>query len=111
MYAAAHEAVEHARAGHGPTFIEAKTFRFHGHLLGDDSHYIPAEEMAAAVAADPLPIYRQALLDRQIPEATLDSIDAKIAEDVEAAASEALASPYPDPSEIGLDVFEREIAA
>jgi TPP-dependent pyruvate/acetoin dehydrogenase alpha subunit len=111
MYAAAKEAADHARAGNGPTFIEAKTFRFLGHLLGDDSHYIPADEMAAARAADPVPLYRQALLDRQIAPAVLDAIDAEIAAEVEASAAHALESAYPDTVEIGRDVFEQEIAA
>jgi pyruvate dehydrogenase E1 component alpha subunit len=35
MYGAAREAVERARAGAGPTLIEAMTFRFHGHVFGD----------------------------------------------------------------------------
>jgi TPP-dependent pyruvate/acetoin dehydrogenase alpha subunit len=111
MYAAAKEAVDFARAGHGPTFIEAKTFRFFGHLLGDDSHYIPAEEMAAAKAADPIPAYRKALLERQISEAELDAIDAEIAAVVSEAAAAALEADYPDASEIRLDVFATEIAA
>lgn len=111
MYAAAKAAIDHARVGKGPTFIEAKTFRFFGHLLGDDSHYIPAEQMAAAIAADPLPAYRKILLDRQISETTLDALDAEIAAEVEAAATHALESDYPDISELRRDVFEQEIAA
>jgi pyruvate dehydrogenase E1 component alpha subunit len=111
MYAAASEAVARARSGEGPTFIEAKTFRFFGHLLGDDSHYIPAAEMAAAKQADPIPAYRQALLDRQVPEAALDAIDADIAAEVAEAAAYALASDYPDPDEIRFDVLGMEIAA
>jgi len=111
MYDAAKQAVEHARAGNGPTFIEAKTFRFFGHLLGDDSHYIPAEEMIAAKAADPIPAYRRALLDRQVPEADLDAIDARIKVTIEQAAAYALASDYPDAEEIRIDVLETEIAA
>lgn len=111
MYAAATEAVARARAGEGPTFIEAKTFRFFGHLLGDDSHYIPAEEMTAAKAADPIPAYRRALLDRQFSEADLDAIDAEIAATVEEAATSALAADYPEPGEIRFDVLAGEIAA
>jgi pyruvate dehydrogenase E1 component alpha subunit len=111
MYAAAKEAVDYARAGHGPTFIEAKTFRFFGHLLGDDSHYIPAEEMAAAKAVDPIPAYRKALLDRQIAESDLDAIDAQIMATIEEAVAHALASDYPDAEEIRIDVLETEIAA
>ena len=111
MHAAAREAVARARAGEGPTFIEAKTFRFFGHLLGDDSHYIPKEEMAAAKLVDPIPGYRKALLDRQIAEADLEGIDAEIAETVAEAAAFALASDYPDTNEIRIDVLGMEIAA
>ncbi len=111
MYAAAREAVARARAGDGPTFIEAKTFRFLGHLLGDDSHYIPAGEMAAAKAADPVPAYRKALIERQISPAELDEIDREIAQVVAEAAEYALASPYPEISEVRIDVLEEEIAA
>lgn len=111
MHQAAKEAVEYARAGHGPTFIEAKTFRFMGHLLGDDSHYIPTDEMAAARAADPVPAYRKLLLERQIPESELDAIDAEIATVVEEAAQFGLDSEYPDADELRFDVLETEIAA
>jgi TPP-dependent pyruvate/acetoin dehydrogenase alpha subunit len=111
VYAAAKEAVAFARAGHGPTFLECKTFRFEGHLLGDDSHYIPAEEMAAAKAADPIPIFRSALLERQISEAELDAIDRDLADIVDAAAAHAIGGTYPDVSEIRRDVFSKEIAA
>lgn len=110
MYAAAKEAADYARAGDGPTFIEAKTFRFMGHLLGDDSHYIPAEEMAAAQAADPVPAYRRQLLERQIAAADLDAIDAAIASEIEDAVRFALDSSYPDTAEIRRDVYATEIA-
>jgi pyruvate dehydrogenase E1 component alpha subunit len=110
MHAAAVEAVMRARAGHGPTFIEAKTFRFLGHLLGDDSHYIPAQEMAAAKAADPLPAYRRDLLTRGVGESVLDAIDAEIIAQVEDAAQYALDSPYPDADEVRFDVLKSEIA-
>jgi TPP-dependent pyruvate/acetoin dehydrogenase alpha subunit len=111
MYEAARQAVEFARAGHGPSFIEAKTFRFFGHLLGDDSHYIPRDEMAAARATDPIPAYRRALLNRQIPEAELDGIDAELIATVEEAAAFAMQSEYPDVIEIRRDVLAAEIAA
>ena len=67
--------------------------------------------MAAARAADPIPAYRWALLERQIPEAELDAIDAEIAATVAEAAAAALAADYPEPSEIRFDVLAGEIAA
>lgn len=110
MYTAATQAVERARTGQGPTLIEAKTFRFLGHLLGDDSHYIPAAEMADAKAADPLPAFRRQLLQRGIEESVLAKIDAEVLAEVEDAAQYALDSPYPDLREIRLDVLKTEIS-
>jgi TPP-dependent pyruvate/acetoin dehydrogenase alpha subunit len=109
MYGAARRAVNRARDGSGPTFIEAKTFRFSGHLIGDDSHYIPAAQMAAARAADPVPAYRSELLRLGIPAGLLDSIDAEVGEIVDEAAQYALNSAYPDASQIRADVFACEV--
>src|SRR5882757_1480827 len=58
MWQAARDAVERARAGDGPTLLEATTFRFMGHYFGDPGAYIPKEEYAAALARDPMPIAR-----------------------------------------------------
>ena len=111
MYAAAKEAVEYARAGHGPTLIEAMTFRFHGHLLGDTSHYIPKEEMEQAKKDDPMPILRQQLLDLQISESDIAAIEAKNAAIIAEAAQFALDSDYPPGDEYRIDVLDVEIAA
>ena len=48
IYGAARTAVERARAGEGPTLIEAKTYRFEGHFLGDPEPYRTREEVAQA---------------------------------------------------------------
>lgn len=47
VYEAASEAVARAREGKGPTLIECKTYRQHGHFEGDPAPYKPAEEQAA----------------------------------------------------------------
>jgi pyruvate dehydrogenase E1 component alpha subunit len=109
-YAAAAQACERARAGQGPTFLEAKTFRFNGHLLGDDNHYIEAAQMQAAKAADPVPAFRAALLQRGISETELNTIDTQIAAEIEEAVRFALDSPYPDVAEIRRDVLHAEVA-
>lgn len=111
MYAAAKEAVDRARAGEGPTLIEAMTFRFNGHLLGDDSHYIPKEVMAEAKAKDPMPALRNRLLEMQLSEAELVAIEEDIAAQVAEAAQFALDSPYPPVEENRRDVFDVEIMA
>jgi len=110
MYLAAKEAVDHARAGKGPTLIEAMTFRFNGHVFGDPSKYIPKEEMAAAKAADPVPALRARMLDYDFTERQLDEIDAEISDKVEEAATFALKSGIADMSENRIDVFSYEIS-
>jgi pyruvate dehydrogenase E1 component alpha subunit len=106
VYNVARTAIERARDGQGPTLIEAMTFRFNGHLLGDMGEYIPKAEYAAAVAADPYPRYRQWLLDnKHATVAALDKIDSEINAELEAAVKFAFDSPLTDPVEITRDVF------
>jgi len=106
VYNAAKIAIERARAGHGPTLIEAMTFRFNGHLLGDMGEYIPKEEYAAAVAADPYPKYRQWLTDnKHATGAALDAIDSEVNAEIEAAIKFAFDSPLTDVAEITRDVY------
>ncbi|MNQ67188.1 Acetoin:2,6-dichlorophenolindophenol oxidoreductase subunit alpha [compost metagenome] len=112
MWGAAHEAIERARSGQGPTLIEAKTFRFRGHLLGDDSHYIAKDEMAAAIAADPMPALRAWLIEQgHASDLALAEIDNTNREQFEDAVQFGLASPYPDVSELQLDVYAEEVRA
>lgn len=111
MYGAAKEAVDRARAGGGPTLIEAITFRFNGHVLGDAGHYIPKEQLAAAKEADPVPALRARLIAEGIAtDAELSAIEADFKQQIEAAANAALAAPYPDVVELKRDVFAHEIA-
>jgi acetoin:2,6-dichlorophenolindophenol oxidoreductase subunit alpha len=106
MWSAAGEAVARARAGNGPTLIEAKTFRFEGHLLGDASEYIPPAEMAAARKADPVPRFRSALLSAGVAtERQLCEIEQAIRAEVEDARDFALGSDWPTPEDLQSDVF------
>lgn len=90
-------AVAHARAGGGPTLVEAKTYRMAGHMYGDAQKYLPPEQVAAWRARDPITTYRASLLARGVAEATLDEIDAQATSAIAAAADRALAAPWPDP--------------
>ena len=112
MWDAAKTAIDRARAGEGPTLLDAKTFRFRGHLLGDDSHYIPKEEMAAAVAADPMPRLRAYLIEHgHATDVELTAIEDANAAAIDEAAKYGLASPWPDVSELQKDVYAMENAA
>jgi TPP-dependent pyruvate/acetoin dehydrogenase alpha subunit len=106
VYGAAKEAIDRARSGGGPTLLEATTFRFNGHLIGDAGDYIPKAEYAAAVAADPYPKYRQWLLDNKHATAEqLGTLEAEIEAEVEASVKFAFDSPLTDVAEVGRDVY------
>ncbi|MGJ0239799.1 thiamine pyrophosphate-dependent dehydrogenase E1 component subunit alpha [Novosphingobium fluoreni] len=106
MYRVAREAIDRARAGEGPTLIEAMTFRFHGHVFGDADGYMDKAQKAAAMEADPVPRLRRKLIDEGIAtEEQLAQIEADIEESIDAAVEFALASPLPELSELTTDVY------
>jgi TPP-dependent pyruvate/acetoin dehydrogenase alpha subunit len=112
MYAAAYEAIERARNGEGPTLLECKTFRFMGHVFGDDDKYMTKEEKQAAIDVDPLPRFRQRLIDDGIAtEAELDELKTKTEAEVQDAIAFALECEYPSVDELRRDVFAEEIPA
>lgn len=112
MYAAAKEAIDRARAGEGPTLIEAMTFRFHGHVFGDDDSYMDPAEKEAAIAADPFPRYRDWLVaEGYASEAELTAIDDAHIAAIDSAVKAALDAPWPDESELRKDVFATEMPA
>jgi acetoin:2,6-dichlorophenolindophenol oxidoreductase subunit alpha len=110
MWTAMRDAVARARSGGGPTLIEAVTFRFSGHNFGDPGTYIPAEEMAEALARDPVPAFRARLISEgAATEAELVAIEEAIGKEVDEAAAFAFASPYPSTDELSRDVYDEEI--
>lgn len=112
MYLAAKEAVERARRGDGPTLIEAKTFRFMGHVFGDADGYMGKGEKAAAMAKDPVPLFRQKLIDKGVTsEAELAALEAVIEKEIDEAVQFALESPVPGLEELGRDVYAEEQTA
>jgi acetoin:2,6-dichlorophenolindophenol oxidoreductase subunit alpha len=111
MYAAAREAIERARDGGGPTLIEAITFRFFGHVFGDDDKYMNKEEKAEAMTRDPLPTFKALLLQRGIAtEQVLADMEKEITAEVEDAIAFAMGSEFPSTDELRRDVYETEIA-
>ena len=107
---AVREAVAHAadraRKGEGPSLIEAKTYKHHGHYEGDPADYRPEEEVDHWLARDPIPLYAKRLQDEGIAtQAELDQIDQEITEEIAGAIAFALASPPLDPKETCVDVF------
>jgi TPP-dependent pyruvate/acetoin dehydrogenase alpha subunit len=87
--------------------IEAKTFRRKGHAEHDDAGYVPKEMRAEWEKKDPLDAYRRFLLDQNKVDSPqeIHEIDEKITAILEAAANEALAAPFPDPSILRENVY------
>ena len=105
--AALDEALHRARTGAGPTFLECVTFRFRGHYFGDRMPYIPKDQLATAIAADPVPRFRSHLAEAGICTSDeLDRIDAEALASVEAALSTVMSA---DPASV--DELERDVYA
>jgi len=106
MWEAAKEAVDRARRGEGPTLIEAMTFRFMGHLIGDPDEHWGEGEKEAALAKDPVPALREQLLSKGLAdEAQLTEIEAAVNKEIEEAIAFAEQSPLPDLAELNTDVL------
>lgn len=107
VYAGAGQAVDRARRGEGPTFLECKTYRYHGHFLGDDPlRYRTAEEEAYYRGRDCIERFERAVLQRGVlPEAELREIDAEALRSVDAAVEFAQQSPLPDVSQLTTHVY------
>jgi acetoin:2,6-dichlorophenolindophenol oxidoreductase subunit alpha len=105
-YLVAREAVERARTGGGPTLIEAMTYRFMGHLFGDQMPYMPKEELQARMFADPVPRYRQRLIaDGVATGSELDALDQHLGDELARAVDRALVDPLPSADELFKDVY------
>ena len=97
-YAAARDAVARARAGDGPTLIEAKVTRLTGHSSDDQqTKYRSEDELATERLRDPLPVFREQLRDAGVLTEPIETrLAAEIAALVEDATEYAEAQPDPD---------------
>ncbi len=94
---AAGAAVDAARTGGGPQFIEALTYRHLGHSKSDPGEYRTKEVVARWKQRDPLTITRAQLVDElAVPEAEVDAVRERSETEVQDAVAAALAAPYPD---------------
>jgi TPP-dependent pyruvate/acetoin dehydrogenase alpha subunit len=108
--AALDEALQRARDGAGPTFLECVTFRFRGHYFGDRMPYIPKEQLEAALAADPVPCFRQHLADAGLcGEDELARIDDEAQSTVESALQTVMNADSPSADELDQDVYATPI--
>lgn len=105
VYRATQEAIQRARDGDGPSLLEFRTFRWHGHSEHDPAQYRSHDEFIEWKSRDPLPraalyLHEKGILD----ERTEAEVDKRATDTVEAASRFADESPYPDPEEAATDV-------
>jgi 2-oxoisovalerate dehydrogenase E1 component len=106
VHTAVSAAVERARSGGGPSFVEAVAYRLQGHYFGDAMAYADPDELAAKRADPPFEKYRQRLVDDGVAaEAELDSIDAEVSAEVENAFALARDAALPEVDDLTRDVF------
>lgn len=100
VYETTRMAVEHARSGGGPTFIEAKTYRVRGHYEGDPQVYRSPEEIDSWIKKDPIPTFRQQLAASGLfTDGELEEIEGSVFAQLDEAVAFAVSAPKPEPAD------------
>ena len=108
VYEATRRAVEQARAGGGPTFLVAQTYRIEGHTVGDPLSYVPKDETALWKSAERDPISRFGRLlvaGFSLSEADLETLRLKARADIDDAIAFGKESPEPAIEALWEDVY------
>lgn len=105
VHATARRAVDRARAGEGPSLVEALTYRHGGHSRADPGKYRPDDEVAKWLGRDPIPMYRERLVGEGVGAGVLDGIDAEVLAAVDRATEEAKAGPPPDAASLDTQLW------
>jgi acetoin:2,6-dichlorophenolindophenol oxidoreductase subunit alpha len=92
---AAARAIAHVRAGNGPTFVEALTYRYVGHSRSDPGAYRPEGELAEWRARDPIVLLRGQLEEDGLGGSALDALEQDVSEQLEQMRERGLAAPFP----------------
>jgi len=105
----AQEAVARARAGEGPTLIEALTYRFRGHSLADPDELRSKDEKEFWFARDPIKKLAAHLTEQDLAsQEELKQIEQKIQQEIDEAVKFAESSPEPDPNELYRYIFAED---
>lgn len=101
VYQTASRAVDRARAGEGPTLIEAMCHRFRGHYEGDPQAYRTGEEVERLTALDPIVTAAGRLVAEGIAtERQLAELETAVQRKVDEAVEEAASAPMPGPERL-----------
>jgi pyruvate dehydrogenase E1 component alpha subunit len=105
VYKTAVTAIARARAGDGPSLIEAETYRHGGHSRADPATYRPPDEVKRWLLRDPVVTFRKRLIDEGVDGSDLDAREATLVAEVEAAIDTAKAMPQPDEDTMATNVW------
>ena len=105
VYRIASDAAEKARNGGGPSLIEAKTYRHSGHSRADPATYRPDGELEEWLKKDPIPTYRQRLIDFGVSKKVIDGIEADVLKELDAATELAKNAPPPSGESLMTEVW------
>jgi acetoin:2,6-dichlorophenolindophenol oxidoreductase subunit alpha len=113
VYQVTMDAVARARAGDGPTFIEAKTYRFREHAeLGalDISYYRPSSEIESWKERDPLTLFASLVLKNGVMnQEDINALESQVTEEVDRAVQFARDSPFPDSDDLYKGLYTKPI--
>jgi pyruvate dehydrogenase E1 component alpha subunit len=103
------EAIQRARRGDGPTFLEMKTYRYRGHSMSDAQHYRTKDEVVEYQKIDPITQVKDIILEEKYAsEDDLKKIDKRVKERVSECEKFAEDSPYPEKSVMYDVVYDQE---
>jgi pyruvate dehydrogenase E1 component alpha subunit len=106
VYQATQGALRRAREGDGPTLIECKTYRWHGHSEHDKAFYRTEEELAMWKSRDPIPTFTTYLEQlKALAPNQLEDIEQRVKATIDDAVEFAEGSPEPDPADALTDLY------
>jgi len=103
------EAIQRARKGEGPSFLEIRTYRYRGHSMSDAQHYRSKEEVAAKQEEDPIDYVLNHIYEKKwATEKEIGVIDKRVRDHVSECEKFAEDSPYPEKNVMYDTVYEQE---
>ena len=106
VYQTTQGALQRARSGEGPTLIECKTYRWHGHSEHDKAFYRTDEELAMWKSRDPIPTFTTYLTGlNALNDEKLAAIEARVSQTIDDAVEFAVNSPDPEPQDAITDLY------